>query len=106
MSAYALNRLLYDLRHPANRDACRRDPAAYYRRYDLSTPELALLLRQDWAGLLAAGASIYALTKLAATLGTSLLEMGAALRGMTTAQLQAALREQDARHRPYALLLD
>ncbi len=106
MSTYEISRLLYGLREPGNREACRADPKAYYRRYDLSESELQLLLKPDWQGLVEAGVSIYLLTKLGATLNVDLLEVGASMRGRPREEFLRFIKEQAERNKKYAILLE
>lgn len=106
MSTYEVSRLLYGLRDPENREACRADPETYYRRYNLDETELRLLLEQDWQGLVDAGVSIYLLTKLGATLNVDLLEVGASMRSMTKEAFLRLLKGQAERNRKYAILLE
>jgi hypothetical protein len=106
MSVYEISRLLYSLRDPESRAACRADPETYYRRYDLTASELGLLLKPDWQGLVDAGVSIYLLTKLGAALNVDLLEVGATMRGMTREEFLRFVKEQGERNRKYAVLLE
>jgi len=106
VSVYEVSRLLYGLREPVNREACWADPEAYYRHYDLSESELHLLLTRDWQGLVDAGVSIYLLTKLGATLGVDLLEIGASMRGMPREEFLRFVKEQGERNRKYAIFLE
>ena len=100
---YEISRLLYDLRNPANREAVRADPA-YFRRYAIGERGMRLLMDRDWQGLVDAGVTVYLLTKLGAALGVSLLEMGAAMRGMSNEEFRRFIEEQNKRNRPLALL--
>jgi Aromatic-ring-opening dioxygenase LigAB, LigA subunit len=93
MSLYEISRLLYNLRVPESRKACRADPETYYRQYDLTETELQLLLKPDWQGLVDAGVSIYLLTKLGATLNVNLLAVGASLRSMTKEEFLRFIKE-------------
>ena len=101
---YEISRLLYDLRNPANREAVRADPQAYFRRYAIDERGLGLLMNRDWQGLVDAGVTVYLLTKLGAALGVSLLEMGAAMRGMSNEEFKRFIEEQNKRNRPLAVL--
>jgi len=101
---YEISRLLYDLRNPANREAVRADPQAYFRRYAIDERGLRLLMNRDWQGLVDAGVTVYLLTKLGAALGVSLLEMGAAMRGMSNEEFRRFIEEQNKRNRPLAVL--
>jgi gallate dioxygenase len=98
--------MLYSLRAPENRDACRANPELYYRRYELSDSEVQLLLRRDWQGLVDAGVSIYLLTKLTAVLTVDLLDVGASMRGMPREDFLRLLKTQAEQNRRYALLLE
>lgn len=86
---YRLNKLCVSFTEAANREAFKADPDAYMDRYGLSAEERRMLLARDWTALLEYGASVYALGKASSTLGSNLLEMGAAMRGQTTAQFMA-----------------
>lgn len=101
---HEISRLLYDLRQPANRDACRADPASFHGRYAPGMRGMRLLSQPDWQGLVDAGVSIYLLTKLAATLGVSLIEVGAAMRGMSKAEFERFIGEQNRRNRALAIV--
>lgn len=106
MGAYELNRMMYDLRLPENREAIRKDPEAYYRRYNLTEEEIRLLLQHDWSGVNRAGGNIYVMTKLGAALDVSLLEMGAQMRGLSMPQFQEWMARQGERVAPYKILAD
>jgi protocatechuate 4,5-dioxygenase alpha subunit len=103
-NVYEISSLLYDLRNPVNREALRADPQAYYRRYAIGDRAMGLLMDRDWQGLVDAGVSVYLLTKLGAALGVSLLEMGAAMRGMSNEEFRRFIEEQNRRNRPLAVL--
>lgn len=103
---YEISRLLYSLRTPANREAFRADPQAYYERYAIGERGMRLLIDRDWQGLVDAGVTVYLLTKLGAVLGVSLLEMGAAMRGMSNDEFQRFIDEQNKRNRALAVLPD
>jgi protocatechuate 4,5-dioxygenase alpha subunit len=99
-----ISRLLYDLRIPANREAVRADPQAYYRRYAIDDRAMRLLMNRDWQGLVDAGVTVYLLTKLGAAVGVTLLEMGATMRGMSNEELRRFIEEQNRRNLPLAVL--
>jgi protocatechuate 4,5-dioxygenase, alpha chain len=104
VNAYAFNRMMYDLREPANRELARRDLPAYLGRYDLTDEQKRLVLEGDWQGCVDAGASVYVLTKLGAALDVSLLHMGAQMRGQSYQEFMETLRAQNERLGPHALL--
>jgi protocatechuate 4,5-dioxygenase alpha subunit len=103
-NVYEISRLLYSLRDPANREAVRTDPEAYYRRYAIDARGMRLLIDRDWQGLVDAGVTVYLLTKLGAALGVSLLQMGATMRGMSDEEFRRFIEEQNRRNRPLAVL--
>jgi protocatechuate 4,5-dioxygenase, alpha chain len=106
MSVYDISRLLYSLRAPHNREAYRTNPEGYYKQYNLTADECALLRRPDWQGLVNAGVSVYLLTKLMATVNADLLDIGASMRGVPKEEFLRLLKEQAERNRQYALLLE
>lgn len=80
---YRINKLSSSLTDPANRKAFLADEDAYCRRFGLTDHERQLVADRNWNGIVAAGGNIYVFIKIAATVGTSLLEMGADMRGET-----------------------
>ncbi|MBN9476906.1 MAG: protocatechuate 3,4-dioxygenase [Burkholderiales bacterium] len=80
-AGYRLNQLARSMTQAANRQAFLADQEGYMRRLGLDDMRIGLVLEQDWFGLQAAGANQYALVKLAGTLGVSLLQEGAKIRG-------------------------
>ena len=69
------------LTDPANRNAFRADERAYMGRLGLTEPEMELVAKRDWKGLVAAGGNIYVLIKVGGAVGQNLLHMGAQMRG-------------------------
>jgi protocatechuate 4,5-dioxygenase, alpha chain len=104
VSGYWLNRAFNDLQDPLSRDAYRADREAYLERYPLEDAEKQLVRDQDWAGTVAAGASVYTLTKLGATIDVSLLQMGAQMRGETFEEFLAFVNRQNGEVAQFALL--
>lgn len=104
MSAYEMNRLMYDLRRADNRDAIRENLDGYLDRYDITETEKQLIRDGEWQGLVEAGVSVYVLTKIGATLDVSLYEMGASMRGMSMNDFWKYIAEQNDQYRPYAIL--
>ena len=92
---YRLNKLSSSLTDPGNREAFLADEDAYCRRFGLTDHERKLVADRDWNGIVAAGGNIYVFIKIAATIGTSLLEMGADMRGEA---LHDFLSSRPARH--------
>jgi protocatechuate 4,5-dioxygenase alpha chain len=81
--AYRLNKLGMSLTDPANRRAFLADEPGYMRALGLDDAAIALVGRRDWAALIRQGANIYLLLKIAGTVGQTLLQMGAQMRGET-----------------------
>lgn len=104
MSAYELNRLMYDLREPDNREAIRSDLDSYLDRYDVTEDEKQLVRDGDWQGLVDVGVSVYVLTKIGAALDVSLYEMGASMRGVSMEEFWSFIADQNEKYRQYAVL--
>ena len=82
-AGYRLNKLAASLVDPANREAFLTDEAAYCARFGLQEHEVRLVAERDWSGMVAAGGKVYVFLKIAATIGSNLIEVGAAMRGET-----------------------
>jgi protocatechuate 4,5-dioxygenase alpha subunit len=80
---YRINKLAMSLTDPANRQRLCADEQAYVAQYGLSTDEIDLVARRNWAGLIERGGNVYVLLKIAATVGQNLLLMGAQMRDET-----------------------
>tara|TARA_B100000614_G_C14382319_1_gene426084 strand:+ start:191 stop:523 length:333 start_codon:yes stop_codon:yes gene_type:complete len=89
MAGYRLNKLSASLIDPANRTEFLADELAYCRRFELTTEETRLVTDRNWAGMVAAGGNVYVFLKIAATVGSNLLEVGAEMRGETIDQFMA-----------------
>ena len=86
---YRLNRFAMSLTDPANRARFLADEAAYLGALGLDAAEHDMVRRRDWAAMVERGGNIYLLLKIAGTVGQSLLQMGAQMRGETLAQFMA-----------------
>jgi protocatechuate 4,5-dioxygenase alpha chain len=86
---YAVNKLASSLISAANRAAFLNDEAAYMARFSLTAAEQEMVRQRDWGELVKHGGNIYLLLKIAGTLGSSLLAMGAQMRGETLEQFLA-----------------
>lgn len=104
MKGFWLNQAFNDLRRPDNREAYRADQEEYLARYPLTDEEKQLVRDGDWSGLIEAGASVYTLTKLGATIDVSLLQMGAQMRGQSLDDFLGFVRDQNERVAPFALV--
>ncbi|MEJ0069732.1 MAG: protocatechuate 3,4-dioxygenase [Pseudomonadota bacterium] len=80
-AGYRLNRLGSLLTEPANRQAFLADEVGYMRGLELDDAVIALVRQRDWAGLIREGGNIYLMLKIAGTVGQTLLQMGAQMRG-------------------------
>lgn len=81
MAGYRLNKLAASLTTPEAREQFLADEVAYGRLFDLTPSEQQLVADRDWSGMIAAGGNVYVFLKIAATIGSSLLEVGAEMRG-------------------------
>jgi len=88
-AGYRINKLSASLIDPENRTAFVADEDAYCRRFDLTDDERRLIADRDWNGVVAAGGNIYVFLKIAATIGSNLIEVGAEMRGETVEQFMA-----------------
>ena len=86
---YRLNRLSMSLTDPKNRAAFRADEDAYMASMGLTPEEREMVRRRDWHAMVRSGGNIYLLLKIAGTVGQTLLEMGAQMRGETLDQFMA-----------------
>jgi gallate dioxygenase len=79
--AYRLNKFLVAMRDPGNRASFARDPERHMEQFGLLDRERDLVRRRDYQGMLDYGAVIYAVGKASTAFGTSLLGIGAQMRG-------------------------
>ena len=86
---YRLNALGMSLTDPANRRRFLADEVAYMRAIGLDDDQIRLVQARDWAALVTAGGNIYLLLKIAATVGQTLIQMGAQMRGETVEAFMA-----------------
>jgi protocatechuate 4,5-dioxygenase, alpha chain len=103
---YWLNRAFNDLREPMARTEWLADLDGYLAKYPLTDAEKRAVTSGDWPGCIALGASVYTLTKVGATIGVSLLEMGAQMRGQTMEEFIEFLKAQNASVTAYHLVPD
>jgi len=76
-----LNRMCAALCSPHERDAFKRDEAAFMARFGLTEAEKALIRKRDFQGLIDAGMNIYSMLKIGSATGNGLYRMGAQMRG-------------------------
>lgn len=84
-----LTGFLVAISQPGQREAFLADEAGTMARFGLSQTEQALVRARDYAGLLEAGAHVYAVAKSGHAFGATLMDIGARLRGQSTAELVA-----------------
>lgn len=78
---YRLNAFLVAISRRENRAAYLQDETAAMARAGLSAEERALVERRDYPGMLAYGVNIYAVVKAGYVFGSTLMEIGAQMRG-------------------------
>jgi protocatechuate 4,5-dioxygenase, alpha chain len=88
-AGYRLNKLAMSMTDPANRTAFLADPDGYMARMALTADEMDMVRRRDWGRMVAHGGNIYLILKIAGTVGVTLLQMGAQMRGETLEQFLA-----------------
>ncbi|HEY8287796.1 MAG TPA: hypothetical protein VIG49_00920 [Acetobacteraceae bacterium] len=86
---YRLNRFSMSLTDPANRTRFLADEAGYMHGMGLTAHEADMVQRRDWAAMIDHGGSIYLILKIAGTIGQTLPQMGAQMRGETLEQFMA-----------------
>ncbi len=86
---YRLNKLSMSLTDPENRRRFLADESGYMRAMGLDEHETDMVRRRDWAAMIEHGGNIYLILKIAGTVGQTLLQMGAQMRGETLAQFMA-----------------
>jgi protocatechuate 4,5-dioxygenase alpha chain len=86
---YRLNKLAMTLTDPVNRRRFLADETAYMTAMNLGAAEQEMVRRRDWRAMIEQGGNIYVILKIAGTVGQTLLQMGAQMRGETVAQFMA-----------------
>jgi gallate dioxygenase len=92
-----LNRLFWNMRDPAFRQAFRDDEAAACAAAGLTAEETALVRERNWIGLVKSGANFFVLEKFARLVGETNLEVYASMRGESFDEFMATRRVPDAR---------
>ncbi|GAB2905875.1 protocatechuate 3,4-dioxygenase [Neomicrococcus lactis] len=88
----ALNKMLYSLRLPQNRELFSADEGAYCDTYGLNEEQKSAVLERDWKKMTDIGASVFYVIKLAAIDKKSMQYLGGAFTGMSLEDFTAALR--------------
>jgi protocatechuate 4,5-dioxygenase alpha chain len=84
---FRLTAFLISISQLGQREAFLADEAGTMARFGLDEREQALVRTRDYAGLLQAGAHVYAVAKSGHAFGATLMDIGARLRGQSTAEL-------------------
>lgn len=87
LKGYRLTQFGLSLRRPENRDKFLSDETAYMTAFGLKEEEIRMVGERDWTALLAAGAHLQAILKIAATVGKNLWHIGAHNAGLTAEEL-------------------
>jgi len=95
-NGYRINKLCSSLTRAENREAYRADEPAYLERWNLVPREREMILKRDFAGLLAAGGNIFFLIKLGGVTGVPIYQMGAQMREETFEDFLASRNEAKA----------
>ena len=82
-TGYKLNKFLYSLMKPENREAFLADESSYLDRFGMMPEQKAAVMKRDWNTLLELGGVSYALAKLAFTDKHSYQFMAAEMTGMS-----------------------
>ena len=94
--AYRLNQFAIGLKDPEARAVFAADERAAMEAAGLGEAEIAAVLSRDWTGLIAGGAHVLAVVKIAYSLGTLHHEVCAHMCGMCYAELKPALPRETA----------
>lgn len=90
---YALNAMCYSFNSAANREAFKRDEAAYCAKFGLNDAQRKAIANRNVLELIAAGGNIYYLAKFAGIFGLDVQDVGAQQTGMTKDAFKAKLVE-------------
>lgn len=93
-SSYALNKLFFSFNSEEARKEFDADPSAYCDKFGLNPEQKALVLKQDFLGILRAGTNIYYMAKFCIPRGLSVQDAGAAFQGITGDEFRENLLEK------------
>jgi len=88
---YALNAMCYSFNDAANREAFKRDEAAYCDKYHLTPAQREAVKHRNVLEMIAAGGNVYYLAKLAGIFGLNVQDLGAQQTGMSVAAFKQKL---------------
>lgn len=83
MKGYALNAMCFSFNDAANREAFRRDEAAYLDKFELTEEQRQAVAQRNVLAMIAAGGNIYYLAKLAGIFELGVQDVGAQQTGMS-----------------------
>lgn len=81
---YHLNMFCMSLRHAENREAFKKDEAAYLDRFPMTSGQRESVLERQWNEMLRLGGNIYYTAKLAATDKLTFEQLAAIMTGVST----------------------
>ncbi len=96
---YRLNKLAMSLTSAENRRRFLADETGYMTQMGLGAGDQGLVAKRDWAEMIKRGGNIYVILKIAGTLGISLIQMGAQMRGESLEAFMATRPRRAARPR-------
>ena len=88
---YELNKMCFSLNRPENREAFRRDEAAYCRAFHMTDAQTQAVRSRKVLAMLEAGGNVYYLAKLAGVLGLSVQDIGAQQTGVSVEEFKRRL---------------
>jgi protocatechuate 4,5-dioxygenase alpha chain len=90
---YHLNMFCMSLMKATNREAFKRDEAAYIAQFPMTEEQKKAVLGRDWNRMLELGGNIYYTSKLAATDGLTFQNVAAIMTGSTQEQYAKMMLE-------------
>ncbi len=88
---YHLNMFCMSLMKAENREAFKKDEAAYLEQFPMSQAQKEAVLKRDWNEMLRLGGNIYYTSKLGATDGRSFQNLAALMTGSTQEEYAAMM---------------
>lgn len=94
LEALRLNRFLHQLIQPGPRERFRKDQETMFAEASLTEQERTMVRERDWRKLIQYGASFFLLEKLGAVIGSSNLDIYAAMRGVSLEEFMKTRNQQ------------
>ena len=82
LRGYRINKMAMGLSRPENRDAFRRDEAAYLDQFGLTSEEKEAVLTRNWREMVRLGGNLFFILKISAVDPVRITEIGAHQAGM------------------------